>query len=119
VNTKTEPKERPQQLDYEYGSTETVSRRGVLLGMAALGGVTLLDSRMMRAMAPEAAAVSLTVASAAGARIPVDYTGLSYETSQLTHPAFFAKEASVLERYFRLLGKGSGSRQRPDCHCPL
>ncbi|SEB50153.1 glycosyl hydrolase family 79 C-terminal domain-containing protein [Terriglobus roseus] len=105
MNTKTAPAEHSQPQDNESRNTTIVSRRDVLLGMAALSGTTLLDAPMMRAMSLEAATVTVTVGSAAGATIPSDYTGLSYETSQLTHPAFFAKEALVLERYFRLLGK--------------
>jgi hypothetical protein len=97
--------ETAQQHPDETPQPPALSRRDVLRVLAAASGVALVDTPLLRALAPETTAVTLTVGSDAGATIPSDYTGLSYETSQLTHPAFFAGDATVLERYFRLLGQ--------------
>src|SRR6202041_1759492 len=37
-------------------------------------------------------------------RIPHDFTGLSYESSQLSHPRFFSPENHDLIQFFRSLG---------------
>jgi hypothetical protein len=79
-----------------------VERRTVLKTMA-----------MVVAVAPASAAL-LTLAPAyvqlrvlldeKGARVPADFTGLSYESSQLAHPSFFSTENHALVELFRTLG---------------
>lgn len=51
------------------------------------------------------AAPSLTIhTDKAVAHIPADFTGLSYESSQLVHPGFFSGDNAALVQFFRTLG---------------
>jgi hypothetical protein len=51
------------------------------------------------------ASPSLTIhTDKAIAHIPADFTGLSYESSQLVHPLFFSAENIALVQFFRTLG---------------
>lgn len=38
------------------------------------------------------------------AHVPADFTGLSYESSQLVHPTFFSAENTTLVQFFKTLG---------------
>lgn len=53
-----------------------------------------------------AAALTLTIeAKKPGVTVPVDFTGLSYESAQLGHPEFFSGENKALIAIFRQLGE--------------
>lgn len=68
----------------------------------ALGaGVACTLPHVLRAAGPQAL---IHVTPDEASRIPRDFIGLSYETSQLSHPQFFHEDNHDLIRYFRTLG---------------
>lgn len=81
------------------------TRRQVLRGGLAAAGVLASARLSAFAQAPVSpVAGSVVVSATAGKHIAADYTGLSYETTQLAHPQFFSGDSAALARYFRLLG---------------
>jgi hypothetical protein len=80
-----------------------LSRRTVFKGL--LGSVAAIAlPTTLRAKEKEPI---LHISSDAVAHIPSDFLGLSYESSQLSHPQFFSADNHALIQYFRTLnGKG-------------
>jgi hypothetical protein len=81
------------------GAEAPLSRRTVL---KQLTGVTAV------ALAPNALASidpmpSIRISEEKLAHIPADFIGLSYESSQLTHPTFFSSSNHTLVQFFRTL----------------
>ena len=76
----------------------------MLRTLVGVSGAVLTDTPLLRGMAPSGVPVRVSLGMDATHTIPANYTGLSYETSQLTHPAFFSKDSAMLTRYFNLLG---------------
>jgi hypothetical protein len=77
-----------------------MNRRDFLTTLAATAATTSLP-RLVRAQDTPATA-SLTIdATATGPTIPLDFTGLSYETAQLANPAFFSAANKTLIDLFR------------------
>jgi len=73
-----------------------MNRRDFLAAFAATAATS------MRGFAQPAASAQLTIDRAAtGPTIPLDFTGLSYETAQLANPAFFSAQNQVLINLFR------------------
>lgn len=68
----------------------------ILTGAAAVASLPGLS----RAQASAAAHLEIDAAST-GSTIPLDFTGLSYETAQLANPAFFSAENKTLINLFR------------------
>jgi len=56
------------------------------------------------AVAPEAGPTFLIQTDKPVAHVPADFTGLSYESSQLAHPSFFSAADNGLIPFFRTLG---------------
>jgi hypothetical protein len=83
----------PHQL-----SQNPPQRRNVLKGL--LGTAALVSSRGLLAQRLEPV---VRVTGEEISRIPDDFTGLSYESSQLAHPRFFSADNHVLIQYFRTL----------------
>jgi hypothetical protein len=75
------------------------SRRELLLGVGALAAVSLLRPEQQPAVSSD-----LTLEDDPSApRMPLTYTGLSYELAQLSDPSFFSASNADLIAYFRLL----------------
>ena len=75
-----------------------IDRRKFVWGAAAAG----LMARRGLAQVPTGATLSIHE-DAPGARMPEDFTGLSYESAQLANPHFFSAENHELIRIFREL----------------
>ena len=73
-----------------------MNRREFLTGVAAIATATALP---VRSQSP--AAAQLVIEDVTGPTIPLDFTGLSYETAQLANPAFFSAQNKVLIDLFR------------------
>jgi hypothetical protein len=83
-----------------------MNRRRFLARLGAAGVVTSLPS-----YAKVAAKATLTIdASKAGATIPRDFTGLSYESAQVANPAFFSSANKQLIELFRGLSPSGNLR---------
>ena len=81
------------------------TRRSFLVRSAAAAAVAAYPATRLWAQG-DAAAVTIHVdAGKALANVPVDFTGLSYESAQLGHPEFFAPENKALIGLFRTLGQ--------------
>ena len=77
-----------------------MNRRDFLTTLAVTAAATSLP-RLVHAQDTTGTA-SLTInASATGPTIPLDFTGLSYETAQLANPAFFSPVNKTLIDLFR------------------
>ncbi len=83
---------------------ERVTRRQALGALGAVGFATALP-RVLAAQTGSAKPLQLTVHSRdVVARVPSTFTGLSYESAQLAHPAFFAGSNAQLVALVRTLG---------------
>lgn len=80
-----------------------MDRRRFLINASAAAATTAGCSLLKAQLAPAVSAeLSLRIDTAAP-RIPITYTGLSYELAQLTDPTFFSASNRDLVAYFRLL----------------
>ncbi len=77
-----------------------MNRRSFLRGASA---AAIACSRARLAQAAPASALLTLRSDSAAPRIPLTFTGLSYELAQLTDPAFFSASNHDLVAYFRLL----------------
>jgi hypothetical protein len=88
-----------------------LKRRQFLLNSGSMVAATCLAPWLLKAERKpgheaRSLAATLTVdKSTKTATVPMDFTGLSYESAQLANPAFFAAENRELIRLFRALGK--------------
>ena len=82
---------------------QAVGRR-TLLKTAAAGIAAAISPAAFGALAPPDARLKLNLGQS-GATIPADFTGLSYESSQLAHPSFFSAQNTSLIQLFRTLGE--------------
>lgn len=73
-----------------------MNRREFLTAVAATAAATTLPS-----IAQSPATAQLEIESTEGPTIPLDFTGLSYETAQLANPSFFSAENHALIDLFR------------------
>jgi hypothetical protein len=78
------------------------SRRDFCSYAAALGATALAAPQRIFAQQP-ALPATLTIESAALAKVPIDSMGLSYESGQLAYPDFFSAENTALVGIFRTL----------------
>lgn len=75
---------------------KSMNRRDFLATLAATAATPLSG------LAQPATSVQLEIAAAStGPTIPLDFTGLSYETAQLANPAFFSAANKTLINLFR------------------
>lgn len=82
------------------------TRRRFLSALSAAGAMAAVPFSSRKAFAQESSiAATFTIGATPGVKIPTDFTGLSYETSQLAHTAFFSRDSATLTRYFKLLGE--------------
>jgi hypothetical protein len=81
-----------------YLSQDPPQRRSVLKGL--LGTAVLASSRGLLAQRVEPV---VRITGEEISRIPDDFTGLSYESSQLAHPRFFSADNHMLMQFFRTL----------------
>ncbi len=82
-----------------------LERRRFLWQAGAAMAAAWCAPRAVRAEGSEVIRATLTLDRAKKlARLPADYTGLSYESAQLANPAFFARENRELVRLFGELG---------------
>ena len=91
-------------------------RRRLLKALAVAGAGSMalghgkaemfLELRPNLGEAPASVHALLAVGNGRPVAMPLDFTGLSYESSQLVHPAFFSAENHALISMFRLLGDG-------------
>jgi len=83
-----------------------MNRRCFLARLAAAGVVTSIPS-----YGQSATKASLTIdADKTGAKVPLDFTGLSYESAQLASPAFFSRANTQLIESFRGLSQSGNLR---------
>jgi hypothetical protein len=79
--------------------------RRTFLSMAALAGARLWSGAGAAAQVP--ATATLRGTSKAVARVPADFTGLSYEITQLYNPGFFsASNTQLVDAFRQLSGNG-------------
>ncbi len=83
----------------ELNRREFLARAGVVTGAIAI--TAACGSGM--AAAAETQAELMISRNAAGAKIPKNYAGLSYELAELTNPELFSRSNHDLVAYFRLL----------------
>ena len=79
-----------------------IDRRRFLSSAAAASAVLAVAPR---AWAASEGSPTLTIhTDKAIAHVPADFTGLSYESSQLAHPSFFSADNTLLVQLFKTLG---------------
>ena len=74
------------------------------VSLAALASATPLLGSPRSAFAQDASPTLVIRPEAVLGHIPADFTGLSYESSQLTHPSFFSAANTSLIQFFKTLG---------------
>ncbi len=84
-------------------SISNLSRRGFLKRLTA-GAATICWPNHLRAQGRPA---TLHISDASSGRMAEDFTGLSYESSQLADPSFFSTDNGTLINLFRTLGAHS------------
>jgi hypothetical protein len=77
-----------------------MNRRDFLTTLAATAAATSLPGLVLAQDSAATAHLEID-AAATGPTIPLDFTGLSYETAQLANPAFFAAANKILINLFR------------------
>jgi hypothetical protein len=83
-----------------------MDRREFLRNSALASGAALCSSAALTQAAPSTVSLRLTLdRHKRGHSIPADFTGLSYETSQLSDPDFFSPDNTELIGFIRRLGK--------------
>ena len=80
-------------------------RRFIVAGTSAVAAASWPSQMIARSTANGSASASLLIhTEQQGAKIPADFTGLSYESAQLAHPGFFSPKNESLIELFRGLG---------------
>lgn len=82
-----------------------MNRREFLIQTAAGAAAAPFAHRAFAALAPNVSSATLTVSGRTTHRLPLTYTGLSYELAQLSEPDFFSASNRDLVAYFRLLSR--------------
>lgn len=77
-----------------------MNRREFLSTLAATAAATTLPN-LAQSQTQSPATAQLEIETTQGSTIPLNFTGLSYETAQLANPAFFSTENKVLIELFR------------------
>jgi hypothetical protein len=89
----------------EVSQQRTRNRRSVLKALAGAGALAAVPRPFYAQAAGHALRITLTVHGGdVLAHVPATYTGLSYETAQLTHETFFAGANAQLVHLCRTLG---------------
>jgi hypothetical protein len=81
-----------------------LNRRQFVLSTASAAALSATRTGWAQTSAP-ANAVFMIDPTKPVAHVPADFTGLSYESSQLSHPSFFSASNTALVAFFKTLGK--------------
>lgn len=92
-------------VENSSGGERSVTRRAVITALGAAGAIATVPRALRAQGSGSVNRLSLAVhASEVLAHVPSTYTGLSYESAQLTHSGFFSGENTELVHLCRTLG---------------
>ena len=93
--------QKQKSVTNEYGQ---ISRRTLVKGLLSGAAALVIPGTLPVALHAKEHEPVVRISNEKVARIPENFTGLSYESSQLSHPRFFSAENRDLIQFFGTLG---------------